>query len=207
MNPKPEVVTLNPLDLNDVLANVLEVGRSVGMEVEAAETVEKLNKRIARARDTAERELTKKGGKRPTVAFIEWTDPIYPGGHWTPQIIEMSGGIHVINPTTNGDGSSGAGPSRRMTEQFVIDCKPEILIVCPCGLNLEESKRETRLIMEKEWWKELMKSVQRVAVVDGNQMFNRPGPRLVNCLEWMVGYLWGVESVIPSGFPWEEWKM
>ncbi|KND03460.1 uncharacterized protein SPPG_00943 [Spizellomyces punctatus DAOM BR117] len=203
MNPSPLVVTLNPVNLQDVLANIIEVGRAVGMEGEALDAKKSLESRVANATSLARSFLDAAHGIRKRVAFIEWTDPIYPGGHWTPQLIEMAGGTHPVAPATE---DAGAGPSRRTPEQMVIDSKPEILIICPCGLNLEDSKRETRLAQEKNWWKEVMKTCKKVAVVDGNQMFNRPGPRLVDALEWLVGFIWDRPDLIPEGFPWEQWK-
>ncbi|KAI9096616.1 hypothetical protein DFS34DRAFT_148162 [Phlyctochytrium arcticum] len=202
-NP-PEVVTLNPVNLQDVLENIIEVGRAIGMEKQALEARQALQTRVNNACALAKAHLDAAGGVRKRVAFIEWTDPIFPAGHWTPQLIEMAGACHPVAPAT---ALTGAGPSKRTGEDRVIESRPEILIICPCGLNLEDSKRETRLVSEKKWWIETMKGVEKIAVVDGNQMFNRPGPRLVDALEWLVGFIWDKPDVIPKDFPWEQWPV
>ncbi|TPX58711.1 hypothetical protein PhCBS80983_g02970 [Powellomyces hirtus] len=202
MKPSPEVVTLNPMSLQNVLSNILEVGRAVGMDEEAGDACKKLNKRIESAIALGQELLASSGGVRKRVAFLEWTDPIFPGGHWTPQLIEMAGACHPIAPATC---EEGAGPSKRTRAQAVIDSRPEIIIVCPCGLNLEDAKRETGLAMKLEWWPEMTKYCQKIAVVDGDAMFNRPGPRLVDALEWLVGFVHDRPDIIPAEFPFELW--
>ena len=119
-----------------------------------------------------------------------------------------------MNPTQAVEGSgAGAGPigqtlrragkSKRTTVETLVASGPEFMIVCPCGLTLEQALRETELLARNTWWAELP-AVRRgqVAVVDGSQMFNRPGPRLVEGLEFLVGFLNDRPEVIPPAFPW-----
>jgi ABC-type Fe3+-hydroxamate transport system substrate-binding protein len=98
-----------------------------------------------------------------------------------------------------------AGPSRAITPEELQGAAPEAVIICPCGVSLEPALVEARALHELGWWRELpaVKS-GRVAVVDGNQMFNRPGPRLVDAYEWLVGWLNDRPELIPAGFPWAE---
>ncbi|KAJ3299389.1 hypothetical protein HK104_009090 [Borealophlyctis nickersoniae] len=203
MNPSPLVVTLNPLSLEDVLTNIEQVGKAVKMEEAASQTIRHLEARVAKASAFGQEMVDKAGGKRKRVAFIEWCDPIYPGGHWTPQLIHMAGGSHPVAPPKPG---TGAGPSVRTPADILLESKPELVIVCPCGLNLADSRKEADLISDRQWWKDLMKGTERVAIVDGNQMFNRPGPRLVDCLEFLVGWIWERPELIPAGFPWEDYN-
>ena len=73
-------------------------------------------------------------GEAPSVAFIEWADPIYVGGHWTPQLIEMAGGAHPLNPAgRGGDAGAGAGKSFAVAPDAVEASSPDVLVVCPCG--------------------------------------------------------------------------
>ncbi|KAJ3333272.1 hypothetical protein HDU76_009930 [Blyttiomyces sp. JEL0837] len=187
MVPEPVVVTLNPLHLYDVLDNILEVGKAVGLADGAVKAKESLEDRIKKACDVANEELAKRNNVRRNVLFMEWTDPIYPGGPWTPQLIHMAGGTHPIAPPV---GDKGAGPSVRVTHEAAIETKPELLIICPCGLDLAASRREAELIQKEDWFKTLTLGVERMAIVDGNQMFNRPGPRLVDALEFLVAFIW-----------------
>ena len=208
-SPRPEIVSLNPQTFESVLDDVGTVGRAIGLERRADEYVVGLRERAYRAE-----EFVNPYTAKPSVAFLEWTDPIFVGGHWTPQLVERAGGTHPLNPTMAIEGSgAGAGPigqtlrhagkSIRASVEELVASRPELLIVSPCGLTLEQAWRETELLARQEWWGTLP-AVKggRVAVVDGNQMFNRPGPRLVDALEFLVGFLNDRPEVIPRAFPW-----
>lgn len=147
------------------------------------------------------------GSASPSVAMMEWTDPIFIGGHWTPQIIHMAGGTHALNmPRQAQDGSAqvllGAGPSFTVTPEELAACNPDIIIIAPCGLDMASTIRETRPLLQKPWWPSL-KAVQteNVWLVDGNQMFNRPSTRLVDALEWLCWIFHGMKSDGASTFP------
>ena len=100
-----------------------------------------------------------------------------------------------------------AGPAVVVTKEQVIGADPEAIIVSPCGLNLEQTRTEFAALASQEWFKALRAYKQgRVALVDGNQMFSRPGPRLVDAFEWMVGWFTGRDELIPEDFPWEVWR-
>ncbi len=208
-SPRPEIVSLNPQTFEGVLDDVGMVGRAIGMEARGDEHVVELRERAYRAEEYVNAYTAK-----PSVAFLEWTDPIFVGGHWTPQLVERAGGEHPLNPTSAVEGSgAGAGPigqtlrragkSIRATVDQLVASRPEFLIVCPCGLTLEQAWAETELLAGTDWWGTIP-AVRggRVGVVDGNQMFNRPGPRLVDGLEFLVGFLNERPEVIPAGFPW-----
>jgi ABC-type Fe3+-hydroxamate transport system substrate-binding protein len=82
MNPQPKVVTLNPVKLEDVLEDLVTVGEAVGLQEGAMEAKRQLEARVQAVKDVGDAELAKVGGVRPKVLFMEWTDPIYPAGHW-----------------------------------------------------------------------------------------------------------------------------
>jgi len=209
----PRVLSLNPMTVEAVLDDVLTIGDAVGMEAEAAAVVGSLRERMYRAE-----EFVTPFAAAPTVVFLEWTDPLFVGGHWTPQLIERAGGLHPLNPTAAPESAGAAagpigqtlraaGPSIRVPPEVVAAIRPEFVVVCPCGLSLEQAMHETQLLTEQAWWRELPAvRAGRVAVVDGNQMFNRPGPRLVDAFEFLVGWLNDRPGVIPAGFPWREWQ-
>ncbi|EOD09768.1 hypothetical protein EMIHUDRAFT_54479, partial [Emiliania huxleyi CCMP1516] len=135
MTPRPKVVSLNPLNLDDVLANVLQLGEAVGMAEEARAAHASLVERIAAVDRRVEqrRRQLGEGRRRPRVAFIEWSDPLYVGGHWTPQLIERAGGEHPLNA----GGESGGGKSFP-----VVEADPDLVILAPCGLTLDMTRRE-----------------------------------------------------------------
>lgn len=212
MSPAPRVVSVNPETFEGVLDDVLTIGAAVGL-TDAAETlVVELRERFYRTSEAVPSFL-----EGPTVAFLEWTDPIFVGGHWTPQLIERAGGRHPLNPTHAAEGAGSgvaaqldqrvAGKSIRVSPEALVESRPEFVVVCPCGLDLAATRAVVQEIENEQWWRDLP-AVQagRVALVDGNQMFNRPGPRLVDAFEWLVGWLNDRPELMPEGFPWESWK-
>lgn len=198
MSPRPRVVSLNPMCLEDVLSNVLEVGEAVGMQQQAQATHAELLARIARV-DAAVTSAALVSP--PKVAFIEWPDPIYVGGHWTPQLIARGGGAHPLNPAPAA-GGGGGGKSFPVEAEAVVTMAPDLVIVCPCGLDLGATRREAATMQRLGWWQELA-AVREGAVhlVDGDAHFNRPGPRLVDALEWLAATLLDRPDLAPPGFP------
>ncbi|KAI8619748.1 hypothetical protein BC830DRAFT_1165115 [Chytriomyces sp. MP71] len=203
IDPIPHIITLNPLKFQDVIEDILRVGTELGYAEGAQRAVDALNVRISSATKRANELLSSAGnGVRPRVLFIEWTDPVYPGGHWTPQLVHMAGGTQTIPGYPVATDIIGAGPSVVVTHEACVESDPEVIVISPCGVNLEGAVKEADLIRDTPWFQQILKKGGvRVAVVDGNQMFNRPGPRLVDALEFLVGFVWDKESLIPAGFP------
>lgn len=205
---EPEIVALNPRTVEDVLDDVLRVGRAVGMESQAKRTVVDLRSRLTHAQ-----EYVNAYAEGPVVGFIEWPDPLYIAGHWTVQLIERSGGRHPLNETVARDrtgaaagmqqGERVAGRSIAVPIEAFCATRPGVVIVAPCGLNLEQARAEAERLLAHPWFAALPAArAGRVAAVDGSAMFNRPGPRLVEGFEFLVGYLNDRPEVIPEGFPW-----
>jgi iron complex transport system substrate-binding protein len=213
LSPRPQIVSLNAETVEGVFDDILTVGHAVGLEAEAGSALVRLRERLYSAGDHVN-----PYADGPVVAFLEWTDPLFIGGHWTPQLIERAGGTHPLNPTSplrQAGAAAGpvgttlrkAGKSVVVPPEVLVATRPQRLIICPCGLDLARVRRETALLAEKPWWRDLpaVHSGQ-VALVDGNQMFNRPGPRLVDAFEWLVGWLNEVPELIAENFPWEPWR-
>lgn len=232
---RPRVLSLNPRSLEDVLDDVIRVGEAVGASERAEREAAALRERL-----DAAGAIVNPFDDGPRVAFLEWTEPLFIGGHWTPELIERAGASHPLNPTraralamsarhagagagaialegspgahglTSGEERAddalapGAPPSRRVSPEALAEGQHEALIVCPCGLSLAEARREAQRLLCTEWFRG-MPAVRagRVALVDGSQMFNRPGPRLVEAFAWLVAWLHGRPERMPSGFPWE----
>lgn len=211
-SPRPEIVSLNPHTVEDVLEDHLTVGRAVGLEARAHAAISQMRERMYQAAEHVNAFVD-----GPTVAFLEWTDPLFVGGHWTPQLIERAGGRHTLNPTvaSPADGAAAgmqqafrrAGKSVRVPSEILVASRPDVLIVCPCGINLDAALAMTQDLARQPWWRDLPAvRIGKVAVVDGNQYFNRPGPRLVECFEFLVGYLNEITSLAPPDFAWRRFN-
>ena len=204
LTPEPAIVCLNPENLEDVLDSVLTVGAAVGMQAEAQAARQGLVERIAAVDSAVESAMASTPSRaRPSVAFIEWPDPLYVGGHWTPQIIARAGGIHTLNPPPPSGG--GAGPSFPVAAEALVESAPDLIVICPCGLDLAAARKEAATLQAMPWWSELP-AVQRgrVAIIDGDAWFNRPGPRLVDSLEWFAATLLDRPELAPRDCP-VEW--
>jgi len=208
MQPSPRVLSLNPTTFEGVFEDVLAIGAAIGEERRASDLVVALRERFFRAAD-----FVNPFDRAPSVLVLDWADPLYVAGHWTPQLVERAGGEHPLNSTTPmpgaGAGAGGqmahriAGPSRRISPHEVRDAEIEALILCPCGIPLAEVPAHLAVLEKQAWWAELPAVRNgRVALVDGNQMFSRPGPRLIEAFEWLVGWLNNRPELIPAGFPW-----
>ncbi|EOD18086.1 hypothetical protein EMIHUDRAFT_61501 [Emiliania huxleyi CCMP1516] len=203
MTPRPKVVSLNPLNLDDVLANVLQLGEAVGMAEEARAAHASLVERIAAVDRRVEqrRRQLGEGRRRPRVAFIEWSDPLYVGGHWTPQLIERAGGEHPLNA----GGESGGGKSFP-----VVEADPDLVILAPCGLTLDMTRREATALNQGAGTRNRPGAFQEPSRrppspgrSGGVRYERRPGPRLVDALEWLFSAVHGVPEAAPHRFPCE----
>ncbi|MGQ0626810.1 MAG: ABC transporter substrate-binding protein [Phycisphaerales bacterium] len=208
LTPRPTVVSLNPHSFEGVLDDLLTVGRAVGLEAKALVCLAQLRERFYTAAD-----FVTHFGLETTVAFLEWTEPIFIGGHWTPQLIERAGGHHPLNPTRAlavagaaagpvGASMATAGKSVRVPDDVLAASRPDVIIIAPCGVNLAEVPAHAERLTRHAWFRDLpaMRS-GRTVLVDGNQMFNRPGPRLVDAYCFLVGLLNDRPEVIPADFP------
>ncbi|GAB4516163.1 MAG: cobalamin-binding protein [Phycisphaerales bacterium] len=208
LDPSPPVLALHPESLEDVYDDIIRIGEAMALGDRARRLVVELRERFHEAADHVNPYT-----EPVRTLFLEWTDPPYVGGHWTVQFIERAGGTHPLNPTAPlpgaGSGAGGqmahriAGPSTRVTVDEIVESQPDAVIVCPCAVPLERVRTETEALMRTDWFPTLPGVRNgRVALVDGNQMFNRPGPRLIDAYRWLVGWLNDVPHLIPENFPW-----
>ncbi|MFZ4748896.1 MAG: cobalamin-binding protein [Phycisphaerales bacterium] len=189
---KPVIVNLDPKSVFDVFDDLLRVGEAVGRGAHAERAMVELRARYWTAVDFVNPYVP-----GPEVLFLEWTDPPFCGGHWTPALIEAAGARHSL-------GKAGE-KSRRVSPEEVLESAPERIVVCPCGFDLARTRQEYDALTKTRWWPLLPAVLEAkpgaIALVDGNEMFNRPGPRLVDAFEWLVGWVNGREELIPPGFP------
>lgn len=207
---RPRIVTLTARTVEGMLDDLITVGDAADRRAAATGAAVGLRERLFRAA-----EFTNPYADGPVLGFLEWTDPLFIAGHWTVQLIERAGARYPLNPTTPRPGSgAAAGPQRgeaiagrsiSIPPDIFAASQPEYLVICPCGLDLEHTRKVARQLAGQPWYQGLPAvRTGRVALVDGHQMFNRPGPRLVDAFEWLVGWLQGRAELIPPGFPWIE---
>lgn len=165
---RAEVVTVDPMNLEEVLGSIEHLGRVTGNEARGAEMITGLRERLAGvAAAVAHR-------ARPRMAVVEWTDPLFCGGHWVPDLVEAAGACSVL-------GSSGQR-SRQIQADDLAAAQPEIVVVAPCGYRLDgafELATELR-------GSGAMPSTAELWAVDADAMFVRPGPRLVDGVETLA---------------------
>ena len=169
LDGKPQVLILDPKNLDDILQNVIEVGNKVNKIREAQDFVAKLQERILDIKDIPKI-------ARPKILCIEWLDPLFTAGHWVPQMVEIAGGINGI--------STVGEKSRRMDIDEIIKFDPDILVLMPCGFDIKRTILEYEKLSENWKWNSLGAVKQgQVYAVNANEYFSKPGPRTVTGLE------------------------
>ncbi len=174
---RPDVLVLDPHDLDDILVSIMDVAEKVGRVREGRRLVASLQKRIDVVRNM--KIITK---SRPRVLCIEWLDPLFTAGHWVPQMVEYAGGINGI--------SVAGEPSRRMEIDEAVQFNPDIIVLMPCGFEIPRTLKELPALARNEKWKSLraVKS-NNVYAVNANAYFSKPGPRTVVGLEILAKIL------------------
>jgi iron complex transport system substrate-binding protein len=173
----PRLLTLEPHRLGDVLDGMQAVADAAGVADAGRAAVAGLQHRIdAVAASSAAIAV------RPRVMLLEWLDPPFTAGHWSPEIVGLAGGVEVL-------GRAGER-SRAVTWEEIRAADPEVLVVACCGFDVERTRRELPSLDERPGYRELAcVRTGRVHVVDGNAFFSRPGPRLVDALEGLAHLL------------------
>ena len=172
---RPEVLCLNPQDLGDVWRDILWVGE----ETQRGHAAEALREKIGERVGSLEK-IVAENSERPRVAFLEWLQPFYVGGHWVPEMIELAGGHDVLgHPHT---------ASFRVTLEEIVDAAPDILLVSPCGYGAQQARDEYLSMSHADEWNALSAVRSgRVYALEANSYFSRPGPRLVTGIETLAG--------------------
>jgi iron complex transport system substrate-binding protein len=168
---RPKVIALDPHTLGETLGDVRTLAEATGRRDAGVALIARIAGRIDRVR------LAVRGAERPRVAAIEWFDPVYVAGHWTPQLIDLAGGEDVL-------GGPGE-PSERCTWEVLGGALPQIVVAMPCGYGAARAQAEATEHAER------LRSTgaERVVAVDAAAYFSRPGPRLVDGLELLAHIL------------------
>lgn len=198
----PDILSMEPMTLKAVLDVALRIGRTIGraemaMQVIAAKerALKRLRNRMGVGRRTDPETL-------PTIACIEWMEPLMTAGHWMPDVAEMAGGRAVL--------AEKGAPSQTVEWEALRATDPDVVAVMPCGFALEETRRDLHYLTERDGWDELQ-AVQneRVVLLDGNAYFNRPGPRLYRSIELLAEALHpaAADTAALSIEPWERQRL
>ncbi|NET67771.1 MAG: cobalamin-binding protein [Moorea sp. SIO1G6] len=176
-NSQPQIISLQPNLLAEVWADLERVATILG--VESQSLLKQLQSRVETCRQKTQ-EISE--NHRPTVACIEWTDPLMAAGNWIPELVTIAGG----NPVFGALGKH----SPYLEWDALVKADPDVIIVMPCGFDLERTTQETQQMAQHSQWSSLQAVRQgKVFVTDGNAYFNRPGPRLVDSVEMIAEIL------------------
>lgn len=174
LNRRPRVISLNPRILDDVFSDLLMVADAAGVDGDAV--VHNLQSRV---RKIAPASMFR---RRPRVACIEWLNPLWRTGHWVPGMVQLAGGEEVL--------AEIGKPSRPLSWEELCERNPDLLILMPCGYNLNRTREEFSRVRDTYRWNELKAfQNQSIYAVDANSYFSRSGPRLVDGLELLAEIL------------------
>jgi iron complex transport system substrate-binding protein len=168
LNNKPDTLVLDPHTVDDIIQNIMDIANSVGKEHKGLEIKDSLIKRIEK--------ISTSKNKKPKVICLEWIDPLYLCGHWVPQMVEIAGGINGI--------SKIGQRSHKIELSQISQFDPDILIMMPCGFDIDKILEEYGSLQKNHEWNSL-KAVQdgMVFAVDALSYFSRPSPRIITGIE------------------------
>src|SRR5947208_3882182 len=169
-----KIVSLEPTNLEEIVDNILLVGRMTNKLAEAEKLAAQMLRRINRVR-----EKTKTVQDKPRVFFMEWLQPPWAGGHWIPQMVDYAGGFEGL-------GRLGK-PSHRIEWTEVLNYQPEMIIVSPCGFDLNGVIGQLHELASYTGWENIPAYKSRnIYAVNASAYFSRPGPRIVDGLELLA---------------------
>ncbi len=179
LNPRPQVVALDPKTLGETMGDIRTVAQATGAKAPALDLVARLRSRIDAVKHAV------RGQPRRNVIAIEWLDPPFIAGHWTPQLIDLAGGVDLL-------GFAGE-PSEQLGWDAIAAARPEIVLSIPCGFDAEGALAQARA-----YESELRAlGAREIICLDASAYFSRPGPRLVDGLETLAHALH--PAAAPSG--------
>ena len=176
---QPEILSMEPMTLKEVLDVALRIGRTIGRAEMAMQVVAAKERALQQLRNRMGLHRRTDPDALPTVACIEWMEPLMTAGHWMPDVAEMAGGRAVL--------AEKGRPSQVIEWSALRAADPDVLAILPCGFTLDETRRDLHYLTERDGWNDLQ-AVQnnRVVLLDGNAYFNRPGPRLYRSIELLA---------------------
>jgi iron complex transport system substrate-binding protein len=184
-----EVIDVSPKTLDGVLSTITALGVRLGAEGAADELTAGMRARLRRVQAALAAVDT-----IPRVFVCEWLDPPFAAGHWVPDMVATAGGTDVA--------TAPGQPSRRMTWEEVARLEPDVVVLAPCGFDLDRTLAETDLdVLRRHLGESPARREGRVFAVDANAYFSRPGPRLVDGVD-LLAHLQHPEAYSDPGLPW-----
>jgi iron complex transport system substrate-binding protein len=171
LGAQPKIVSLAPYCLDDIFIDMQRVADALDAHARGTDLVEQLRARLGKIADKA-----RGASNRPSVATIEWIDPLMAAGNWMPTLVEMAGGANLF-------GKAGEHSPWMKFEDLAAK-NPDLILISPCGFSIDRAAQDLPALTNRAEWRAL-KAVRngRVFLADGNQYFNRPGPRIAESLE------------------------
>lgn len=172
---QPQIILLEPMNLQDVLLDIARTATVLGQELRGQELVRILQGRLHQIE-------SRKKPDPPTLFCMEWTDPLMSAGNWVPELVEIAGAVPLL--------CQAGVHSPYLNWEVLRQADPDIIVLMPCGFDMKQTRGEVTLLNSNPDWNSL-RAVrnQHVYLTDGNQYFNRPGPRLVESTEILAEIL------------------
>ena len=177
IHSNPEIISLQPNTLNDIWADIERVANT--LEIESQPLLNQLQLRV----NNCQQKIQSLSSETiPKVAAIEWTEPLMATGNWIPELVTIAGGKCLFGVVGQ--------HSPYLQWESLIQANPDVIIIMPCGFNLERTRQESQILTQHPSWSNLQAvNNNKVFITDGNSYFNRPGPRLVDSLEILAEIL------------------
>lgn len=192
VSSQPEIISLQPNHLSEVWDDVKRV--AIALNVSHQPVLAEIDRRI-KAITTKTENLSE---NCPTVVALEWIEPLMGAGNWIPEMIEIAGGKSVL--------ANAGQHSPYITWDELLKTNPDIIIIMPCGFDLERTHQEAQVLKQHSDWKKLQAVKEgKVYITDGNAYFNRPGPRLVDSLEILAQIIH--PDLFEFGYSGKGWKV
>jgi iron complex transport system substrate-binding protein len=192
----PTVFSMRPQTLKGVLDEALRLGRTLDRLDAAMELIGDLEARLQRLRDQIGVDRKTDPETLPSVACVEWMEPLMVAGHWMPDVVEMAGGRAAM--------AEAGTPTRRVDWAAFRKADPDVIVCMPCGFTLDETRRDLHYLTERDGWAGLSAVRNgRVALLDGNAYFNRPGVRLYRAIGVLASVLYSDLALDPAPATWE----
>ncbi|MBI2126441.1 MAG: cobalamin-binding protein [Thaumarchaeota archaeon] len=170
-----EVLPLEANGIDDIFSNIMKVAKLVGAESKADEIIGSIKNRVENIRGTTT------NATKVSTCFIEWLDPIYLGGHWVPEMIEIAGGYQPLQQKWK--------PSIPRKWEQVVEVKPDILVICPCSYKISRTLQEFPLLASKQDWIKIPAVKNSRVFVADESYFSRSGPRFIDGLEILASII------------------